>query len=274
MHDLPPNLLVHEKIAKIGALFHSFHYYEPSLEAMLGWHGFIRARVDTETNMPLILGVICLDTNGKEFWIRFQYERLGEICCRCGRITHPTSRSIKPSRPDEGINKQTNDSYGPWMRAKEILGKHYPARKQVPLEAQEELPKPDIFRDPSESNQRDASPEAGKPLGEANRKKRKAIEEAIISPIHESARRAHTSMMNTVAELATDLHNAVPIHASASRPSWKRLARKAKVTYQPTTVDLIQAFEMVEGDCIQGSGNGSDNGMPGNCQVGFPLGGE
>ncbi|KAJ4828086.1 hypothetical protein Tsubulata_018953 [Turnera subulata] len=45
MHDLPPNLLAYEKISKIGSLFPTFHYYEPSLEAMLGWQGFKRTKV-------------------------------------------------------------------------------------------------------------------------------------------------------------------------------------------------------------------------------------
>ncbi|KAJ4824088.1 hypothetical protein Tsubulata_016439 [Turnera subulata] len=179
--------------------------------------------VDIETDRPLILRVTCLDENGKKYWVRFQYERLGEICCWCDSTTHPTSRCLKLCRPDEGIEKRTDDNYGPWMQAKEIFGKHYP-----------------------DGIHRDFSHEIGVSLGEANRKKRKAVEEHIVSPIDESAHRAHTGVMNTVAELIIDLHDATPIHTSSSKHGWKRLARKAKVTYQPTTVDLIQAFEMVE----------------------------
>ncbi|KAJ4837624.1 hypothetical protein Tsubulata_043143 [Turnera subulata] len=75
-------------------------------------------------------------------------------------------------------------------------------------------------------------------------KKHKAVEEVLMSPINENARRAHTGMMNTIAELVTDLHDASPIHSSASKPSWKRMARTTKVKYQPSTLDLIQAFDM------------------------------
>ncbi|KAJ4851094.1 hypothetical protein Tsubulata_016170 [Turnera subulata] len=96
--------------------------------------GFIRARVEIDIGKPLLPGVACIDSNGKEFWIRFQYERLGELCCRCSLITHPTNQCLKPPRPDEGIEREAKDSFGPWMRAKEIFGKHYPARKQVPVE--------------------------------------------------------------------------------------------------------------------------------------------
>ncbi|KAJ4823076.1 hypothetical protein Tsubulata_009602 [Turnera subulata] len=135
IHDIPPNLLTHDRVVKIGAVFSVFHFYEPTLEAMLGWQGFIRARMEIETDMPLIPGVACLDQAGREFWIKFKYERLGELCIRCGRITHPTSRCTKPIWPNEGVERPVEDSFGPWLRAREVFGKYYPARKQIPLDA-------------------------------------------------------------------------------------------------------------------------------------------
>ncbi|KAJ4849351.1 hypothetical protein Tsubulata_024293 [Turnera subulata] len=112
-HDIPTSLLMPEKIVKISMVFPVFHFYEPSLEAMLGWQGFIRAWVEIDTGKPLLPGVACIDSNGKEFWIRFLYERLGELCYRCGLITHPTNRCLKPPRPDEGIEREAEDSFGP-----------------------------------------------------------------------------------------------------------------------------------------------------------------
>ncbi|KAJ4826775.1 hypothetical protein Tsubulata_001974 [Turnera subulata] len=130
--------VAHDKIFKIGSVFLVLHFYEPTLEAMLAWQCFIRARIEIATDMPLLPGVACRDSNGNEIWVHFLYERSGEICSRCGNITHPTSRCTKPSKPGEGIEKQAEDSYGPWMRVKELFGKHYPAKKQIPLEEQEE----------------------------------------------------------------------------------------------------------------------------------------
>ncbi|KAJ4833903.1 hypothetical protein Tsubulata_032937 [Turnera subulata] len=145
------------------------------------------------SNMHFCLkGVACLDSSGNEISIRFQYERLGELCYHCGRITHLTSKCSNPIRPGEGVKRQAEDSFGPWMRAKEILGKHYLAKKQSPLDVQDE------------NLEKDWEP------------------------------------------LITDLHDATPIHASAYKPSWKKMARTTKVTYQPSTIDLIQAFEMIE----------------------------
>ncbi|KAJ4831474.1 hypothetical protein Tsubulata_015225 [Turnera subulata] len=109
----------------------------PTEPTMLGWQGFIRARIEVESEMPLLSGVMCLDQNGKEFWVRFQHERLGKLYCHCGKITHPRSRCLKPSRSGGRIERQAKDSFGLWMHAKEMLSKHYPARKQIPLEVQE-----------------------------------------------------------------------------------------------------------------------------------------
>ncbi|KAJ4847723.1 hypothetical protein Tsubulata_027618 [Turnera subulata] len=263
IHDIPPNLLTHDRVVKIGVVFPVFHFYEPTLEAMLGWQGFIRARVEIETNMPLLPGIACLDQSGKEIWIKFKYERLGELCVRSGRITHPTSRCTKPPRPDEGVEKPAENSFGPWMRAKETLGKYYPAKKQVPLEwaepNMEEVNPPNAEyngRAPSTSS---SSEKQGEDL--VSRKRKLPEEDVLLSPISESARRGHTGLMNTVAELVTDLHDTAPIHASASKPSWKKMARRAKVVYQPTPVELIQAFEATVEGSKDAMGQEAGNGL-------------
>ncbi|KAJ4838676.1 hypothetical protein Tsubulata_003108 [Turnera subulata] len=220
--------------------------YEPTLEAMLGWQGFIRARIEVLTDVPLLPCVACLDPTGKEIWMRFQYERLGEICYRRSRFTHQTSRCTKPSKPGEGIERPAEDSYGPWMRAKELLGKHYPAKKQVPLEGQDEQMENGKMQDQDGDSNADITSSLPDVAGGGSvSKKRKVMEEGILSSIKENARRAHTGMMNTVAELITDLHDASPIHTSASKPSWKKMARTTKVKYQPSNLELVQAFDMV-----------------------------
>ncbi|KAJ4827941.1 hypothetical protein Tsubulata_048638 [Turnera subulata] len=227
---------------------------------MLGWQGFIRAWVEIDTGKPLLSGVACIDSNGKELWIRFQYERLGELCCRCGLITHPTNRCLKPPRQDEGIEWEAEDSFGPWMRAKEIFGKHYPARKQVLVEQQDEMvgSGPNLVQTNTQSD--DITNDRSHGTTALVGKKRKVLEKVLQSPIKEAVRRDHTGLMNTVAELVIELHDSSPIKASALKPSWKRMERKAKVDYQPTTYELIQAFEMEE------EGQSLDGG------VGQPIG--
>ncbi|KAJ4840674.1 hypothetical protein Tsubulata_022588 [Turnera subulata] len=212
---------------------------------MLGWQGFIRARIEVLSDMPLLPGVACLDQNGNEIWIRFKYERLGELCYRCGRITHPTSRCVKPLRQGEECERPAEDNFGPWMRAKEIFRKHYPAKKQATLEIHDELLEGEKTQAAGGDSILDSmSSQQDKVVTRSATKKRKVAEEVLLSPIKESARRAHTGMMNTMVELVTDLHDASPIHSSTSKPSWKRMARTTKVKYQPSTLELIQAFDI------------------------------
>ncbi|KAJ4823207.1 hypothetical protein Tsubulata_007563 [Turnera subulata] len=261
--DIPPNLLTHDRVVKIEAVFPVLHFYEPTLEAMLGWQGFIRARVEIETNMPLFPGVACLDQSGKEIWIKFKYERLGELCVRCGRITHPTSRCTKPPQPDEGVEKSAENNFGPWMRANETLGKYYPAKKQVPLEMAEPNMEEENPPDAGYNGRAPSTSSSSEKQGEepVSRKRKLPEEDVLLSSISES-RQGHTGLMNIVAELVTDLHDTDPIHTSASKPSRKKMARRARVVYQPTLVELIQAFEAtVEGSKTamgQEAGNGKE----------------
>ncbi|KAJ4845408.1 hypothetical protein Tsubulata_032068, partial [Turnera subulata] len=55
------------KIIKLGDAFPVFHYYKPSLDSILGWQGFVRARVEVEINRPLRLGVCYRGANGKYY---------------------------------------------------------------------------------------------------------------------------------------------------------------------------------------------------------------
>ncbi|KAJ4851147.1 hypothetical protein Tsubulata_003232 [Turnera subulata] len=232
------------------------------------WQGFIRARIEVLTDMPLLPGVACLDPIGKEIRVHFQYERLRDICYRCGRITHPTSRCPRPSRLGKGSERPAEDNYGPWMRAKELLGKHYLAKKQVPLDVHDEQMEKDKTQDLNGENNADTifSLPDGTRLGSV-RKKRKVLEEVLLSPIKENARRAHTGMTNMVVELITDLHDASPIHASASKPSWKKMARTTKVKYQSSTLELVQAFDMV----AEGRGLELDGGKQNPSGIAVPL---
>ncbi|KAJ4824577.1 hypothetical protein Tsubulata_044953 [Turnera subulata] len=153
------------------------------------------------------------------------------------------------------------------MRAKELVGKHYPAKTQVPLDVQEDQMEKDKGQDQDGEINADITSSLSDDTGiRSMSKKRKVCEDVLLSPIKENARRAHTGIMNTVAKLITDLHDASPIHASASKPSWKKMARTTKVKYQPSTLELVQAFDMVaEGRGLEldsGQQHDGDKGVP------------
>ncbi|KAJ4833652.1 hypothetical protein Tsubulata_001284 [Turnera subulata] len=127
----------------------------------------------------------------------------------------------KPKRKDEGVDKRDELSFGPWRKAKETYVKHYPAKKQLPVKIQD-----DVMIEEALNTHVPA----------------RGDEEGPIPPNSQT----HTGPMNTVTELVTKLEDYVLIHASASKPSWTRLARSAKVKYQPTTVELMQLDQMEE----------------------------
>ncbi|KAJ4839738.1 hypothetical protein Tsubulata_048550 [Turnera subulata] len=149
---------------------------------------------------------------GQEIWIKFRYERLGEFFTRCGLISHAIYKCKQPKRLNEGKELPEENSFGPWMRAKEIYGKHYSGRSSTVK------------------------------LG-----KRKAATDPTISPIHESARKLHTDLMQAVAEIDEETDNHTPVHASASKPKWKRLVRETVIIPTPSADEWVEAYE--RGEC-------------------------
>ncbi|KAJ4822049.1 hypothetical protein Tsubulata_036783 [Turnera subulata] len=146
LHDIPPNLLSHDRVVKIGVVFPVFHFYEPTLK--------IRRAM-------------------KFGLIRFQYERLGELCVRCGKITLLTNRCTKPSLLKKGTQRPTEDSYGPWMRAKEVLGNYYSARKPIPIEEADRRVDMDPQLDQGANQMEAPLPEIQEPRATTRSKKRK-----------------------------------------------------------------------------------------------------
>ncbi|KAJ4825476.1 hypothetical protein Tsubulata_038004 [Turnera subulata] len=49
---------------------------------------------------------------------------------------------------------------------------------------------------------------------------------------------------SSVAAIVEDLDAQTPVHASASKPSWKRLARTTKVHHRTTAEELVRDYEM------------------------------
>ncbi|KAJ4848357.1 hypothetical protein Tsubulata_012736 [Turnera subulata] len=90
IHDIPSELLTRAKIVRLGDAFPIFLHYEHSLENVLGWQGFVRARIEFDVAQPLRPRVHVLDIKGKEIWLKFKYERLGEFYFRCGLISYAT----------------------------------------------------------------------------------------------------------------------------------------------------------------------------------------
>ncbi|KAJ4838540.1 hypothetical protein Tsubulata_004569 [Turnera subulata] len=119
LHELPLDFLEGRKIREICKVFASAVEFDTKIESRLGWNGYIRARVEFFPEKPLVPRIHVKDSMGIEHWVKVRYERLGEFCYRCGRVTHATRRCSKPRRAFEGQELESIYSFGPWLRAKE-----------------------------------------------------------------------------------------------------------------------------------------------------------
>ncbi|KAJ4845668.1 hypothetical protein Tsubulata_003555 [Turnera subulata] len=179
LHDIPPNLLSHQKIVKIGDAFPVFLLYEPSLESVLGWQEFIRGRIEFDVSeFEVIPSVHGLDTNGKEIWIKF--------------------------KPNEGVKLPEETSYSPWMRAKEIYGKYYSRKRSLEKGNAVNAGDGDKNKQGSDSAEATAFTSPTKPTKPG----------ALV----QAAREQHTEIVNTVAAIVEESDERTPVHASASKP--------------------------------------------------------
>ncbi|PQP99326.1 uncharacterized protein Pyn_18501 [Prunus yedoensis var. nudiflora] len=116
IRGIPLNLCHEENMIKVGSKAGEVIEFED-----LGrTRGFLRVRVEVDTNLPLVAGFWLPRIDGTETWEEYQYERLADFCYRCGRIGHVMDTCIfeEPS---------TNESvYGEWTRAKIIREFHDP----------------------------------------------------------------------------------------------------------------------------------------------------
>ena len=76
---------------------------------------FMRVRVTIDISQTLCRGrVISLDS-GKELWVSFKYERLPNLCYKCGRLTHD-DRDCDLWVESEGSLFTEAQQFGPWVK--------------------------------------------------------------------------------------------------------------------------------------------------------------
>lgn len=97
----------------IGNLFHKLLRYESATRTNIIGTKHIRLQVDMDVRKPLPLGFFH-DMGKGGRWISFQYERLPDMCYRCGILGH-----IKCNCPAEKtVNMRIlGDLYGTWLKA-------------------------------------------------------------------------------------------------------------------------------------------------------------
>lgn len=84
IRGIPLNLSHEENMIKLGEKAGAVMEYENPAKVK----GFLRVRVEVDTNQPLVAGFWIPRPDGSETWVEYQYERLADFCYICGRIGH------------------------------------------------------------------------------------------------------------------------------------------------------------------------------------------
>ncbi|KAJ4836955.1 hypothetical protein Tsubulata_032316 [Turnera subulata] len=188
----------------MGGLFVEYNGLEKTIENMYRWLGFIRMKVQVKVDSPLLSGIMVKDLVGNKVWIRFKYEKLTDFCYRCGRLEHTVQACKNRIREDERIEKQTSNSFGPWMKATLMVGKEIPGGK---------IKRAAVYEEELVKN---ADLEGAAIVGDAAEENNHADDP----------------------QLTTDISPNLPPKPTSNRASWKRLARFTQSIYRPSEEDL------------------------------------
>ncbi|KAK2989806.1 hypothetical protein RJ640_006123 [Escallonia rubra] len=82
----------------------------------IGWGRCLRVRVLVDVSKSLRRGTMVRGLGSSPRWVRFQYERLSNLCYICGRVGHHDGECDEPAKLDEVTGKKIFE-YGPWIRA-------------------------------------------------------------------------------------------------------------------------------------------------------------
>ncbi|KAJ4832948.1 hypothetical protein Tsubulata_024091 [Turnera subulata] len=131
LYELPLECLDEYKIKKICNIFPTWFEIDDRLESIMGWNGFVRVKIEFLPERAFIPGIHFYDSLGEKVWIKIRYERLGEFCVNCRRITHNKRNCSRLGRIIEKEEKESIHSVGPWLRARESIGKSWKGKKTI-----------------------------------------------------------------------------------------------------------------------------------------------
>lgn len=113
IYDLPPGYMFEAVGKQLGNFFGSFLEYDPKNNASL-WREYMRIKVKIDIRKPLKRKKKITRRNGNDFIVHCKYERLGDLCFKCGMITH-TERFCQ-KKFTANASSLTNE-WGAWLRA-------------------------------------------------------------------------------------------------------------------------------------------------------------
>ncbi|XP_057432418.1 uncharacterized protein LOC130725185 [Lotus japonicus] len=107
VHDFPPRLRSDATARAIGKVLGEFMEWDHADKHRDGQ--FLRVRVMLDVTRPLLRGSRLARANKEPLRVRFKYERLGNVCNRCGKLDHYSK--------DCSLEAPSPLPYGAWIKA-------------------------------------------------------------------------------------------------------------------------------------------------------------
>lgn len=114
VHNIPPNRMNKMNAEKMGSLVGSFLQYDMDGQGN-PIRSFLRLRAQVDITKPLRTGVFIKREDESSLWLAFKYERLSDLCYRCGRLGHTQNSCRSSQRSSDGAT-DPRLAFGPWLR--------------------------------------------------------------------------------------------------------------------------------------------------------------
>ncbi|KAK7836906.1 hypothetical protein CFP56_021887 [Quercus suber] len=117
IHGLPNLWRTEENIKKIGSKAGPVIDVDLTGDPGGVWRKFIRVRVEVNIANPLLPGIFLPRPNKSDLWIGLKYEKIADICYRCGVIGHVQDSCTAESFQLCNSSGKCFNAAGPWLRA-------------------------------------------------------------------------------------------------------------------------------------------------------------
>ncbi|KAK7832799.1 uncharacterized protein CFP56_026224 [Quercus suber] len=120
VHNLPIEYMSKENAKELGALVGEVIEVDFTGNRGICMSKFIRVRVELKVDNPLWSGFFLDRQPQSDLWIHFKYERIADICYKCGRLGHLKARCSWVDHSGKQLNPKEPFGFGPWMKAENM----------------------------------------------------------------------------------------------------------------------------------------------------------
>lgn len=117
VHNLPIEYMSKENAVEIGALVGEVLEVDFTSNGGICMSKFLRVKVELKVEDPLWSGFFLDRKPQSDLWIQFKYERIADICFKCGRFGHLKARCSWADHFVKQLNLKEPFGFGHWMKA-------------------------------------------------------------------------------------------------------------------------------------------------------------